>query len=46
MLSRVFCSRISCGCRVYTTKAGELANARKMSDEGIYDFFSKVAKGG
>lgn len=31
---------------VYTTKAGELANARKMSDEGIYDFFSKVAKGG
>jgi len=31
---------------VYTTKAGELANARKMSDEGIYDFFSKVAAGG
>ncbi|TAA23360.1 thioredoxin family protein [Pseudoxanthomonas winnipegensis] len=31
---------------VYATKAGELANARKMSDEGIYDFFSKVAKGG
>ncbi len=31
---------------VYTTKLGELANARKMSDEGIYDFFSKVAKGG
>ncbi|WP_066092984.1 thioredoxin family protein [Xanthomonas massiliensis] len=28
---------------VYTTKAGELANARKMSDEGIYDFFSQVA---
>ncbi|PZP60111.1 MAG: thiol reductase thioredoxin [Pseudoxanthomonas spadix] len=31
---------------VYATKAGELANARKMSDEGIYEFFSKVAKGG
>lgn len=28
---------------VYTTKLGELANARKMSDEGIYDFFSKAA---
>ncbi len=28
---------------VYTTKAGELANARKMSDEGIYDFFVKAA---
>jgi thioredoxin 1 len=31
---------------VYTTKLGELANARKMSDEGIYDFFDKVAAGG
>lgn len=31
---------------VYTTKLGELANARKMSDEGIYDFFDKVATGG
>ncbi|MFT4246913.1 MAG: thioredoxin family protein [Pseudomonas sp.] len=31
------------GKLVYTTKAGELANARKMSDEGIYDFFAKVA---
>jgi thiol:disulfide interchange protein len=29
---------------VYTTKAGELANARKMSDDGIYEFFAKVAK--
>ncbi|MFT4198054.1 MAG: thioredoxin family protein [Pseudoxanthomonas sp.] len=28
---------------VYTTQAGELANARKMSDQGIYDFFAKVA---
>ncbi|AXI83519.1 thioredoxin family protein [Xylella taiwanensis] len=26
----------------YTTKAGELANARKMSDQGIYDFFARV----
>ena len=29
---------------VYTTKAGELANARKMSDDGIYAFFARVAK--
>lgn len=28
---------------IYATKAGELANARKMSDQGIYDFFAKVA---
>jgi thioredoxin 1 len=27
---------------LYTTKAGELANARRMSDHGIYDFFSSV----
>lgn len=27
---------------LYSTKAGELANARKMSDTGLYDFFSKV----
>ena len=27
---------------VYSTKAGELANARRMGDSGIYDFFSKV----
>ncbi|HHW4678855.1 MAG TPA: thioredoxin family protein [Xylella sp.] len=26
----------------YTTKAGELENARKISDQGIYDFFAKV----
>jgi thiol-disulfide isomerase/thioredoxin len=31
------------GKTLYTTKAGELANARKMSDQGIYDFFAKVA---
>lgn len=28
----------------YTTKAGELANARRMSDDGIYAFFARVAK--
>ncbi|WP_284568260.1 hypothetical protein [Xanthomonas graminis] len=27
----------------YTTKASELANARKMRDAGIEDFFAKVA---
>jgi thioredoxin 1 len=27
---------------LYTTKAGELANARRMSEHGIYDFFSSV----
>lgn len=26
----------------YTTKAGELANARRMSEHGIYDFFNSV----
>jgi thioredoxin len=28
---------------VYATKAGELADARRMGDKGIYEFFSKVA---
>lgn len=28
---------------VYATRAGELADARNMSDDGIYEFFSKVA---
>lgn len=28
---------------LYATKGGELANARRMSDSGIYDFFEKVA---
>ena len=28
---------------VNSTRAGELANARKMGDSGIFDFFSKVA---
>ncbi len=27
---------------VYSTRAGELANARRMGDSGIYDFFSKL----
>lgn len=26
---------------LYATKAGELANARRMGEHGIYDFFSK-----
>jgi thioredoxin 1 len=28
---------------LYSTKSGELANARSMSETGIYDFFSKAA---
>lgn len=28
---------------VYSTSAGELANARKMGDSGIYAFFNKMA---
>ena len=27
---------------IYVTKDGELADARKMGDKGIYDFFKKV----
>ncbi|MES2069677.1 MAG: thioredoxin family protein [Pseudomonadota bacterium] len=27
---------------LYATKAGELSNARKMSEQGVYDFFSQV----
>ena len=27
---------------IYSTKAGELANARSMGDDGIYDFLNKV----
>jgi protein disulfide-isomerase len=27
---------------LYATKGGELSNARKMSDQGIYDFFNDV----
>lgn len=28
---------------VYTTKSGELADARTLGDQGIYDFFTRVA---
>ena len=28
---------------LYTTRAGELSNARRMSDTGIYDFFRRIA---
>jgi thioredoxin 1 len=31
------------GKALYTTKSGELADARSMGDQGIYDFFTKVA---
>jgi protein disulfide-isomerase len=31
------------GSVVYATRAGELADARKMGDDGIYAFFTKVA---
>ncbi|UXA51500.1 thioredoxin family protein [Xanthomonas prunicola] len=31
------------GKLLYTTRAGELANARKISDDGIYRFFDHVA---
>lgn len=30
------------GDLLYATKAGELGNARKMSDQGVYDFFVDV----
>lgn len=29
---------------IYSTKAGELADARKMGEEGIFDFFSEVVR--
>lgn len=31
------------GKPLYTTRSGELADARKMGDAGIYEFFAKVA---
>ena len=31
------------GSIVYSTQAGELADARSMGDKGIYDFFTKIA---
>ncbi|MGQ3055056.1 MAG: thioredoxin family protein [Roseateles sp.] len=30
------------GKLLYATEGGELANARKMGDQGVYDFFSRV----
>jgi protein disulfide-isomerase len=27
---------------LYSTRAGELSNARRMSDEGVYDFFKQA----
>lgn len=30
---------------LYSTHAGELANARRMSETGIYEFFSKIIDG-
>ena len=30
---------------LYATRAGELADARSMSDEGVYDFFRKAVAG-
>lgn len=30
----------------YATRAGELADARKMGDDGVYEFFKKVAAAG
>ena len=29
---------------VYATKAGELADARRMSDAGVYDFFKRASR--
>lgn len=29
---------------IFVTRAGELANAQKMGDKGIHDFFAKVAE--
>lgn len=28
---------------VYATREGELANARKMGDKGVYEFFARIA---
>ncbi len=46
MVSRRWWCLSALGKVVYPTSAGELANARKMGDRGIYDLFDKVAKGG
>ncbi|MDE1712782.1 thiol reductase thioredoxin, partial (plasmid) [Chromobacterium amazonense] len=31
---------------IYATRAGELADARRMSETGIYEFFERVSKVG
>ena len=31
------------GKLLYATEGGELADARKMGDQGVYDFFTRVA---
>jgi thioredoxin 1 len=31
---------------LYASRAGELANARRMSEQGIYEFFKRAAKTG
>lgn len=31
------------GKLLYATEGGELADARKMGDQGVYDFFSRIA---
>ena len=30
------------GKLLYATEGGELANARKMGDQGVYDFFTRI----
>lgn len=36
---------LSAGSEIlYTTKGGELANARSMSDTGVFDFFQRVTQ--
>ena len=34
------------GQLVYATRAGELADARRMSESGVYDFLASLAKRG
>ncbi len=31
------------GQLIYATEGGELADARKMGDQGVYDFFTRIA---
>ena len=30
------------GKLIYATEGGELADARKMGDQGVYDFFTRI----